>query len=716
MEHEQWITDYINQMTIDEKIGMIHGTALFKNNGVRRLGIPPLVMSDGPCGVRFDHEDSSWNPINNEMCENSWLPSGTALATTWNTELSRSCGIVLGEEARGRGKDVILAPGINIQRTPLCGRNFEYLSEDPYLAGQIAASHINGIQQCDIAVCVKHFALNNQENGRMDVDIQLDERALYEIYLPAFKAAVTQSHAYSVMCSYNRLLGKYASESNYLLTDILKNKWKYDGVVISDWGAVHSTTDAALAGVDLEMGVSTDFDNYFFATPLKEAVLNGDLSEDVLDDKIKRILRLQKRLKIFDSSHRKSGSYNTSTHHEILHDTSREAIVLLKNEDNILPLKPAKIKKIAIIGDAATRKLAHGGGSSEVKALFEITPILGISMLLGGSAEVHYSKGYYVDNETHTVGEVDWQASSLDSPDKINESDNIDSNIHKLQDKLLDEAIELASECDTVIFIGGLNRAYDTEGFDRTSYELPYLQDRLISELLKVRPDMVISIISGSAVNMSGFSGKAKAILWNSLNGMFGGLALAETIFGMVNPSGHLPVSFPVKLSDCPAHSIGEYPGRTDDKGNKTCHYNEGIYVGYRHYTSHNIAPLFSFGHGLSYTTFEYNSLSILINKDKSFDICFNIKNTGSVLGKETAQLYISPVNPRVERPSFELKAFSKISIQPGDTKSVCFHLNSSDFAYFSVKEKTFITDDGEYIINIGASSSDIRLNKNIIL
>lgn len=720
---EEWITDYINQMTLDEKIGMIHGTALFKNNGVPRLGIPPLVMSDGPCGVRFDHEDSSWNIANDGMCECSWLPSGTAIASTWNTELAKQCGIVLGEEARGRGKDVILAPGINIHRTPLCGRNFEYMGEDPYLAGQIAANHIKGVQQCDVAVCVKHFALNNQEKDRMEVDVQVDERALFEIYLSAFKAAINEGNAYSVMCSYNKFQGQYVSESTYLLTDILKKYWNYDGVVISDWGAVHNTINSANAGVDLEMGVSTDFDNYYFAKPLKEAVIAGNIDEAVIDEKVSRILRLQKRLNIFEPSLRKKGCTNTTKHHQMLLDTSREAIVLLKNTDSILPINPDNVKKVAVIGDAAARRLAHGGGSSEVKALFEITPLLGINMAIGDHAEIHYAKGYYVDNENHTVGEVDWQASSLDAkPNRIcgsntnsAETDKIIKTI-KLKDKLTKEALELAAECDTVIFVGGLNRAYDTEGFDRTSYDLPYDQSSLIRELIKVNPNTIVSITSGSAVNLSAFATNAKAILWSSMNGMFTGQALADVIFGKVNPSGHLPVSFPVKLTDCAAHSIGEYPGTTEPDGRKNCKYSEGLYVGYRHYSSHGIEPLFCFGHGLSYTTFEYSNLNIIENANKNFEVHFSIKNTGFCSGKETAQLYITPVNPLVDRPSLELKAFSKAEIASQDTIDINFTLELSDFAYYSADDKDFKTDPGEYIINIGSSCCDIRLKQTIVI
>ncbi len=704
------IKELINEMTLEEKVSLIHGAGLFRNSGIPRLNIPPVIMSDGPLGVRFDFKDDEWIRTNEKKCMVSWMISGAALASTWNEELAEKVGNILGMEARGRGKDVILAPGINIQRTPLCGRNFEYMSEDPYLTGILAASQIQGIQKNDVAACVKHFALNNQETDRMEVDVQADERTLFELYLPAFYSAIKHGGAYSVMCSYNRFRGAYASDSSYLLTDILRNKWEYDGVVISDWGAVHSTKKSYEAGVDLEMSVTYDFDDYFFAKPLLNAINSGEISTDILDEKCERILSMLKRIKKIgnDTDKRSRGAYNLNSSHETLLEAAREAVVLLKNDDKTLPIDISKAKSIAVIGDAAVRKLALGGGSSEVDALFEITPLMGISMLAGGLTDVRYAPGYYVDNEENTSGDVNWQADSLDSSAASSDSQTSD-NLAK-QRALLNEAVQLAKECDVVIYAGGLNRSHDTEGFDRTSYELPYNQDALINELLKVRPDMIISINAGSAVKLSSFAHKAKAILWSSMPGMMGGLALAEIIFGQTNPSGKLPVSFPEKISDCPSSNID---------GN----YSEGLYVGYRYYESKGISPLYSFGHGLSYTDYEYSDIkaefaenSLLYNTDTIYNIRCRLKNTGIVSGKETVQLYITPVDPDTDRPHLELKGFKKIYLEPGQETEVTFNLTPASFAYYDIESGSYRADKGSYIINIGSACSDIRLQTNICL
>lgn len=715
-EMEKWIEEKIDDMTLDEKIGIIHGAALFKNKGIERLGIQALVMSDGPCGVRFDHKDDEWVQIDKPLCYVSWLPSGAAIASTWNEDIAMRLGEVLGNEACGRGKQVILAPGINIVRTPLCGRNFEYMSEDPYLAGKIASAGIKGVQSKDVAVCVKHFALNNQEKERMSVDVLIDGRTLHEIYLPAFKMAVDEGGAYSVMCSYNKINGLYASENPLLLNDILKKDWRYDGAVISDWGAVHSTAGAALAGTDLEMSVTNNFDGYFFADAMKEAVRSGEVAEDVIDDKVARILRLQKRIRLYDGK-RNKGGYNLPEHHEAVLDAAREGIVLLKNEGGVLPLDSGKCKTIAVIGDAAARKLAHGGGSSEIKPLFEITPLMGINMVTGSRTSVKYAKGYYVDNEEHVAGEVDWQANSLDAAGGRKDDAADAGDVEKIRRQYLEEAVALAKECDTVIFIGGLNRAYDTEGFDRTSYGLPYNQAEVINALLEVNPDTVVSILSGSAVDMTPFEKNARTILWNSMNGMQAGFALAEVIFGDVNPSGKLPVSFPFRLSDCPAHSIGEYPGTYDADGSVSCSYSEGIYVGYRHYSTRNVDVMFPFGHGLSYTTFEYGNIRASKCRDEdAFEVTFEITNTGKVFGKEVAEVYVSAHNPLVDRPALELKGFKKVGLEPGECRPVTVKLDRSAFEYYSVSDARFRADSGRYTISAGRSVKDLRVSCEVIL
>lgn len=706
--------ELISQMTTEEKISLLHGAALFHNGDIKRLNIPPLIMSDGPLGVRFDFEDDMWKRKNEDICQCSWILSGTALACTWNTSLAYEIGNILGSEARGRGKDIILAPGINIHRTPLCGRNFEYMSEDPYLTGMLAACEIKGIQQNDVAACVKHFALNNQETNRMEADVRTDERALYEIYLPAFQAAVTIGNSYSIMCAYNRFRGDYISENKYLLTDILRNKWGYDGVVISDWGAVHSTEAGFNAGVDIEMSVGCDFDNYFFAAPLIAAANEGRIDTDILDAKVLRILNLLSKIKKTGNSDRKTGSYNMLSSHQTLLDAARESIVLLKNTDNILPLDEHRIKNIAIIGDAASRRLALGGGSSEIDALFEITPLCGISMLVGDSCKIHYAKGYYVDNEENTNGDVNWQADSLDSKDA--RSDNsINDRITAKRQELLSEATALARSCDIVIYVGGLNRSHDTEGFDRSSYELPYDQSHVINELIKANKNTIVCINAGSAADMSEFADTAPAICYSSMNGMMGGLALAEILFGKAVPSGKLSVSFPEKFYDCPSKN-------TD--GN----YSEGIYVGYRHYETYGVKPLFCFGHGLSYTTFMYSDIHAEYIEgtdsaeaaDSEYDYIYrvtcSVTNTGKYAGKEISQLYITPLNAAPDRPVLELKGFTKTELLPGETKNITFMLKAAAFAYYSTDDANYRADCGNYIINIGSSCNDIRLREQIHL
>ena len=704
------IKELVKEMTTEEKTGLIHGAGLFRNSGVPRLNIPPVIMSDGPLGVRFDFKDNEWLRINEEKCTVSWMISGTALASTWNEELAEKVGDTLGMEARGRGKDIILAPGINIHRTPLCGRNFEYMSEDPYLCGKLVARQIKGIQKNDVAACVKHFALNNQETNRMEVNVEVDERTLFELYLPAFQAATTHGGSYSIMCSYNRFRSDYVSDNSYLLTDILRKKWGFDGVVISDWGAVHSTKKSYEAGVDLEMSVTYDFDNYFFANPLINAINNNEIDTDILDEKCERILTLLERIKKIgkNTAKRSRGAYNLNSSHNTLLCAAREAVVLLKNDDKTLPIDISKVRSIAVIGDAATRKLSLGGGSSEIDALFEITPLIGISMLAGGLTEVRYAPGYYVDNEENTSGDVNWQAESLDSTSAA--YDNRSSENAIKQHELLNEAVQLAKECDIVIYVGGLNRSHDTEGFDRTSYELPYNQDVLINELLKVKPDMIISINSGSAINLSSFADSAKAILWNSMNGMMGGLALAEVIFGKTNPSGKLPVSFPSQYSDSPAVNMD---------GN----YSEGIYVGYRYYESKGVKPLYSFGHGLSYTEFSYSDITACAIENESaentcilYNISCIIKNTGKVSGKETVQLYISPECPAIDRPRLELKGFKKIHLEPEQEEKVTFELTPASFAYYDTESGCYRADKGNYTINIGSACDDIKCKINVHL
>lgn len=698
---ENKIEEILSKLTLEEKVGMIHGAGLFRTEGVERLGIKPLKMADGPMGVRNEFPDDSWIPYGYSDDYVSYLPSNVALASTWNRELAYKEGYVLGSEARGRGKDIILAPGINIVRSPLCGRNFEYMSEDPYLTKEMAVPYIKGVQDNDVAACVKHFAVNNQETERLNVEVVVSDRALREIYFPAFEAAVKEGNSYSIMSAYNKIWGEYCSHSPKLLKEILREEWGFDGVVVSDWSAIHDTKEAAEAGMDIEMSVTYNFHEYFFANPMIEAVKNGEVKEEVIDEKIRNILRLMYRLNMF-SEGRKKGSYNSHENREKTLEIARESIVLLKNEENVLPLKEKSIKKLAVIGENADIRHSLGGGSAEIKALYEITPLLGLKMKLGGNTEVKYCKGYTCKEDE--------------------------------KEGLINEAISLAKECDAVIFIGGLKHTkedftlyqnalkaskdekevinIDSEGNDKTDMSLPYNQYELIEELLKVNKDTVIVMSSGSPVDMSSFKDKAKAIVQTSYNGMEGGTALAEVIFGDVNPSGKLPVTIPVKLEDSPAHSLGEFPG------NDKVRYDEDIFVGYRYFKTYDIKPLFPFGHGLSYTSFKYDNLNVNVSEDESLEveISLDITNIGKLKGSEVIQVYINDKEASLKRPNIELKAFDKVSLDINETKKINFKLDKKAFAFYNEEKKAWIVEEGSFNILVGSSSEDIRLEKDIVI
>lgn len=706
MESETWIEDIIKQMTLDEKIEMIHGAGLFRTGGIDRLGIPPLVMSDGPVGVRADFEDKQWIPngLNSDLT--SYFPCGSALAATYNPELAKLNGQVLGEEARGRGKDVILAPGINVKRTPLCGRNFEYMSEDPLLIEELCVPFIQGIQKNDVAACVKHLAANSQETARMEVDNIVDERTLQELYYKGFFAALRKGPSYCLMGAYNKLNGEYCCTSRKLLNEVVRNQWEYDGVIISDWGAVHDTVEAAESGLDIEMDVHYNFDQHYMANPLKEKIENGEISKALVDKKVSNILRLMKRLNMLceDKGKRKAGTYSNPEHHQAALEIARESLVLLKNEEQRLPIRKSGLRRIAVIGDNAVRIHSKKGGSSELNALYEITPLMGIKKLLGGNVKVEYAKGYRVDDKLDSIydGKEIWQAKSTQ---KAYFSDDIAETDLKEREHLLEEAVELAKNVDEVIFIGGLNHAQDLEGKDRKNMILPYGQDQVIEAILKVNPNTVIVICAGAPVEMP-WAEKAKAILFQYYAGMEGGTALAESLFGENNPSGKLPETFPYHAEDCLAIQLGEM-------GNKEAvEYQEKLKVGYRQYDSDKTDVAFCFGHGLSYSQFLYSDLSAYVAQTEE-DICvkisFTVTNTGSVSGKETAQLYVGAPESSAWRPVHELKAFRKVNLKQGEQKKIRIKLGKDAFSYYAFKQNQFIIEGGTYVIEIGSSSRDIR-------
>lgn len=708
MKTKEQLVDLISQMTLQEKIDMVHGNELFATKAVERLGIPAFRSSDGPRGVRKEFEKDAWKDIGLSFDYTSYLLCNTALAATWNRELAYSTGQILGKEARGRGKDMILAPGINIMRTPLCGRSFEYMGEDPYLAGELAVELVKGIEENDVSSCVKHFAVNNQEIRRLDVDVEVSERALREIYFPAFEAAVTKGKAKGIMGAYNKLKGTHCCHNEYLLKQVLREEWGFDGIVVSDWGGVHSTKEAMENGLDMEMSVTSDFDEYYMANPLKEAMEKGEYPMELLDEKIMHILTVMNELHMLDGE-RKTGSYNDIEDKLALRKTAEESIVLLKNENGLLPLDAKKIKKLLVVGENANRKQAPGGGSAEIKALYEITPLLGLHMLLGGNTEITYLPGYYnmdIGNIWANTGDGEnGQADSIDAsvePKKKVTPEEKKALEEKMNAEYLVEVLEAAKTADAIIYIGGLTHDYDTEGQDRADMKLPYGQDKLISELLAVRPDTIVTLLVGSPVDMTAWIEQASTVCLHWYAGMEGGYALAEALFGRVNPSGHLPETFPLHEKDCPAVTLGEYPG------NEQVHYGEDIFVGYRYYDTYEVKTAFPFGYGLSYTDFVMSGLQAVALEEHQVKVNFHISNVGDRAGADVAQIYVSDKFPKVKKAAKELKAFEKVYLEPGETKEITLVLDERAFAYYDEEQRCFRVEPGTYSILLAKSAEEI--------
>ena len=694
---ETRIEDTLAQLTLDEKIGLIHAQSKFSSRGVPRLGIPDLWCDDGPHGVRPETLWDKWEAASwtNDSC--TAFPSLTCLAATWDRELAEEYGRDLGEEARYRGKNVLLGPGVNICRTPLCGRNFEYMGEDPFLAGQMAIPYIQGLQGNNVAACIKHFALNNQEYDRFQVNVNVDDRALYEIYLPAFKAAVQEGGAWSLMSSYNKYRNEWVSHNSRLLKDILKDEWNWDGAVISDWGAVHDTDGAANGGLDLEFGTHTNgvdqntanaYDNYYMAQPYKAKILSGELKESDLDDKVRRVLRLHFRTEKGENH----GSMCTDEHFTVCRKIGTEGIVLLRN-NGVLPLRKG-MHKIVVLGENAIRPMVVGGSSSSLKTIHEISPLDGIRAAYP-DAQVIYERAY--DSGEPTPGKYNYSQYDISDP--------------RDEAELLSDALEAVKDADYVIFFGGLNKnkKQDCEGEDRQSYDLPYGQNEVISALAAVRPDMIYVNISGSPVAMP-FVWEVGAILQAWYLGSETGSAIADVLTGKVNPSGKLPVTFPVALEDGPVRTERQYPGIPDEDGRLQVYYDEGIYVGYRWFEKQDIKPMFPFGFGLSYTTFAYGEAKASTRSMKDrLTITVPITNTGKYAGAEVVQLYIKDVESSVDRPEKELKGFEKVWLEPGQTKTVKFTIGLDALSFFDEGKHEWVAEKGEFQALVGASSADIR-------
>ena len=693
------VEDALSRMTTQEKVAMCHAQSKFSSAGVPRLGIPEVWTMDGPHGIRPEVLWDEWSQAGwtNDSC--IAYPALTCLAASWNKNMASLYGKSIGEEARYRNKSVLLGPGVNIYRSPLNGRNFEYMGEDPYLASKMVVPYIKGVQQNGVAACVKHFALNNQETDRNGVNVNVDDRALYEIYLPAFKAAVQEGEVWSIMGSYNLYKGQHCCHNQYLLNDILRGEWGFKGVVISDWGGVSSTREAIFNGLDMEFGTWTDglkkgasnaYDNYYLAKPYLDLIQKGEVGTKELDEKVRRILRLAFLTTM--SRNRPFGSFGTQEHALAGREIAEEGIVLLKNKNNVLPIDLNKTKRIAVIGENAIKMMTVGGGSSSLKAKYEISPLDGIKKRIGTQAEVVYARGYVGD----ATGSYNGVVTGQDLSEK------------RSADELLAEACAVAKTADYVIFIGGLNKSenQDSESADRLSLNLPYNQDKLIDELAKLNKNLVVVNISGNAVAMP-WVNKVPAIVQGWFLGTEAGNALAAVLVGDANPSGKLPFSFPVKLEDNAAHKLGEFPGK-----NHQVTYNEGIFVGYRWFDKQNIKPLFSFGHGLSYTTFEYGKVTAdkkgMASSDK-ITFTVNVKNTGKREGSEVVQLYISDLKSSLPRPAKELKGFEKVSLKPGETKAVSFTIDNSALSFFDAGKHAWVAEPGDFDALIGASSTDIK-------
>ena len=707
---EERIEDALSRMTLDEKIAVIHAQSKFSSPGVKRLGFPDFWTDDGPHGVRPDVLWDEWEQAgqSNDSCVA--FPALTCLAASWNPEMALLYGESLGEEALYRDKDMILGPGVNIYRTPLGGRNFEYMGEDPWLVSRMVVPYIKGLQSKGVAACVKHYALNNDEEYRHQVNVIVSDRALHEIYLPAFKAAVTEAGTWGIMGAYNLYKNQHNCHNDIMLNQILKGDWKYDGVVVSDWGGCHDTDEAVKNGLDMEFGSWTDgltmgktnaYDLYYMADAYKQGIKQGRYTTKELDDKVRRVLRLFFRTTM--NREKPFGFLCSESHYDAALRIAQEGIVLLKNDkmkelrnEKLLPLDPARTRRILVVGENAIKMMTVGGGSSSLKVQREILPLDGIRERFK-DAEVDFARGYVGDTVQSyngvTVGRSLYEVRSAA--------------------ELTAEAVEKARQADVVIFFGGLNKSdhQDCEGHDRKDFALPYGQDQLVEALVKANPRLVFVNISGNAVAMP-WMAKVPAIVQGWFIGSEAGEALASVLSGDVNPSGKLPFTWHQQLDDCGAHALNTYPGTwRDDYKVIDEEYKEGIYVGYRWTDKQKIKPLFSFGHGLSYTTFRLGKATAdkkQLTGDEKITFTVNVTNTGAKAGAETVQLYISDKEASVDRPVKELKAFDKVFLQPGESRDVTLSIGRDALSFYDEATHAWVAEPGTFDALIGTASDQL--------
>ncbi|MBR1550751.1 MAG: glycoside hydrolase family 3 C-terminal domain-containing protein [Muribaculaceae bacterium] len=704
LSENERIDDLMSRLTLDDKIAIIHAQSKFSSPGIKRLGIRDFWTDDGPHGVRPDVLWDEWEQAGqtNDSCVA--FPALTCLAATWNPAMAHRYGVALGEEARYRSKDMILGPGVNIYRTPLNGRNFEYMGEDPYLASTMVAPYVRGLQSQGVAACVKHYALNNNELNRHTTNVIVDERTLHEIYLPAFKAAVQQGHAWGIMGAYNLYKNIHNCQNPYLLVDILKRDWGFDGVVVSDWGGAHDTHQAIVGGLDMEFGSWTNglnegypnaYDSYYLAQPYKKLILEGKYTTRELDDKVRRVLRLFLRTTL--NAHRPFGSMCSEEHYQAARDIAGEGIVLLKNQNGVLPIDLAKTHKVLVVGENAVKMMTVGGGSSSLKVQREISPLDGLKARLAGLATVDYARGYVGD----VTGEYNGVTTGQDLKDD------------RTPDQLIAEAVAKARQADVVIFFGGLNKSnhQDAEEYDRLDFAMPYGQDRVIEALAAANKNLVVVNVSGNAVAMPWVK-KVPAIVQGWFIGSEAGTALASVLVGDVNPSGKLPFTWPESLNDVGAHRLNAYPGvKRANEEVWDLEYKEGLYVGYRGVDHFKTKPTFAFGHGLSYTTFELGkpvASAKSITKGDSITFTVNVKNTGNRAGAEVVQLYVSDLKSSLPRPVKELKGFKKVYLQPGESCDVSITIGGDALSFYDNNSHQWVAEPGDFEALLGTSSDRI--------
>lgn len=708
LQHETEITTMISSMTLEEKVNMLHGKHMFSSSGIHRLNIADLEYADGPFGIREEMEPHSWKGLGWETDKATFFPTGSALAATWSYEMAYLYGKAMATEARLRGKDMILGPAINIQRLPTGGRTYEYLSEDPILSGLLAMGYTKGAQDNNVAVCLKHFAVNNQENMRGFVNVNISERALREIYLVPFEMAVKQGNAYGVMAAYNKVWGSWCSENDLLQNRILRSEWGFKGMIISDWGGTHSTVGATLGGLDVEMP-----GNRYMGQALIDSINAGVIPVEVIDAKVRNILRVRLAIPPIPKSKANTQITSQPDQQKIAYEVASRSIVLLKNESGILPIEE-KVKTIAVIGDNATRTMASGGVGAGVKTLYEVTPLEGLNRIAKGKVKLLYAKGYEPMQHARKGQKVDltvWK---------------------KNAEQLKKEALKISKKADLVLFIGGNNREVESEGSDRTSIDLPFGQNELLEAIASVNPQIVTVVVAGAPIDLRHVQSLSKSIVYSWFNGSEGGNALADILFGKIVPSGKLPFTLPQKLNDSPAYAVGAYPQEQNDNGNDVfvnlvnknnfiaqrkanADYLEDIFNGYRWYITKNIRPMYPFGYGLSYVPFAFSNAKAEL-RDKNIHVIFDLTNQGTKDAEQVAQVYIARPNSKIERPKYELKGFKRQFVKAGTTKTVEvvipleYMRNWDDFKHGWNIEK------GKTVIYIGSSSEDLQLQTEIIL